>query len=160
LLKTVHPWKSALGSVTASRAEASDPAEAVAEGQRRSDDIGRAPGGDFLFIKIPESEDHAEGESPLEDAAGPGQAEEFAGIFEIKRQAAEEQDELGADQRNDDRVKSGIHDSGSVEALFAGLNIEKPQTQSDADGQQKAVGVDGQRSDADEDGEHSGFLLR
>ena len=159
VLEDDGPGRGAFAAVAAAGAEAADPAEAVAHGQGRGDEIGRLPGRDLLAVEVPQGVDRAEGQAALEDAARPGQREELLGVADVVGDVAHEQDELGADERDDDGVEGGVHDLVGVEAGFLRLDVDEPQAQGDADGHHEAVGVDGQGADLYEDGEHSGFLL-
>ena len=67
------PGRGALAAVAAAGAETADPAEAVAQGQGRRDEIGGRPGRDLLAVEIIQREDDAERQPALEDASRPGQ---------------------------------------------------------------------------------------
>src|SRR5512142_3078844 len=64
-----RPGGRAFAPVAAAGAEAADPAEAVAHGQGRPDDVRRPPGRDLLAVEIPQGIDRAEEKPSLKDAA-------------------------------------------------------------------------------------------
>ena len=57
-------------------------------------------------------------------------------------------------------IEGRVKKLGRVQPLIAGLSIEEPHAESDTHGHKESVGMEGQGSEFQEDGEHVGFLLK
>ena len=128
-LKDDSKRRLALPPVAAARHEAADPAEPVSQSQGRAGQVGHLPGRDAAAAEIPDGEDDTEGESALENPARAGQAEQPARILHIVGEIADEQDELGTEERDEDDVEAGIDDPRCIEPLLLRLGIKEPEAE-------------------------------
>ena len=67
-----------------------------------------------------------------------------------------EEQQLGADERADDDPDAQVHHPLLIEGARARAHQREPQPEQVGDGEQDAVGVDGEATDIKQDGMHGG----
>ncbi len=115
--------------------------------------------GHLVPPEVPQGEQDAEGQPALEHAARPGHPDELLGVLEVVPGVAHEQDELGPDQGHDHDVEGRVQEAGGVQALLLGLAVDEPQAEGHTQGHHETIGMDGQRTELEQDGIHADCLL-
>ena len=167
---TVAQWPAADLAEAAAGGEAAEPAERVAQRQRRREEIAERAERPALPLREPPADQRRAGDAAVEhEAALPDREDARAvgqhGAHRSRLAAAAEADarELGrvddavddarADEPGDDHPERGVEHAAAVEAAPASFAVGEGDPRRQPDGDQDAVGMERQLSSAESDRE-------
>ena len=140
-------------AVTASRHQAAEPADDVAERDARREHVARRPERQLVAPDIPERDERGGDEAAVKHAARSGEHENLVGVVAEVVEVDEEQQQLRADERGDDDVDAEIEQASGVESGLAPAHDGELQAGEIGGRQHDAVRVDRQRPDAEDFGD-------
>ncbi len=150
--KRDRPWHVGRAAVAASRHQAAESANHMAEGDPRREHIARGPEGQLVAPDIPERDERGRDETAVEHTARPGEHENLVGVVAEIVEIDEEQEQLGAYQGRDDDVDAEIQQASGIESGLAASHDGELQAGEIRGSQHDAVRVDRQRPDAEDFG--------
>jgi hypothetical protein len=120
----------------------------MAERNARRKHIARRPERQLVLPDVPEGNDDRENQATVEDAARTREREQLRWGAPELIEVDDEEQQLRTDERRDDDVDAEVEHAVRVEATRFRARHCEPQSQEIGRGQEDAVGVDRDRSDA------------
>ncbi len=148
------PRHRGLLAVAAAGQEAAEPADDVAEGDARREDVRRRPHRQLVPADVPQRDDDGQDQPAVEDAARLRQREQLRGVAREQPPVLVEQQQLGADQGADDDPDAQVHHPVTVQAAGPGADERQPQAGQIAERQQESVAVEGDGAELKQAREH------